>query len=71
MSFIIQPGTGGGGTSIPVADEGTQITAAVSSFNFTGSGVTASAVGNAVTVNVPGGGGGGGFNAVTAAMIFG
>jgi hypothetical protein len=40
-----------------VSDEGTQITAAVSSFNFTGSGVTATAVGNAVTVNVPGGGG--------------
>jgi len=70
MSFIIQPGTGGGGANIPVADEGTQITAAVSSFNFTGSGVTASAVGSAVTVNVPGGGSGG-FNAVTAAMIFG
>lgn len=46
-----------GGSSIPVSDEGTQITAAVSSFNFTGSGVTATAVGNAVTVNVPGGGG--------------
>jgi hypothetical protein len=56
--------------TIPVSDEGTQITAAVSSFNFTGSGVTASAVGNAVTVNIPGGGGGG-VNSVMAAMIFG
>lgn len=56
--------------TIPVSDEGTQITAAVSSFNFTGSGVTASAVGNAVTVNIPGGGGGG-MNSVMAAMIFG
>ena len=53
-------GPAGGGSNIPVSDEGTQITAAVSSFNFTGSGVTATAAGNAVTVNVPGGGGGGG-----------
>lgn len=42
--------------TIPVSDEGTQITAAVSSFNFVGSGVTATAVGNAVTVTVSGGG---------------
>lgn len=51
---------GGGGSAIAVSDEGTQITAGVTSFNFTGSGVTATAVGNAITVNVPGGGGGGG-----------
>ena len=42
--------------TISVSDEGTQITAAVSSFNFVGSGVTATAVGNAVTVTVSGGG---------------
>lgn len=42
--------------TIPVSDEGTQITAAVSSFNFVGSGVTATAVGNDVTVTVSGGG---------------
>lgn len=46
-----------GGSSIPVSDEGTQITAGVTSLNFTGAGITASAAGNAVTVNVPGGGG--------------
>lgn len=58
--------------TIPVSDEGTQITSAVSSFNFVGSGVTATAVGNAVTVTISGGGGGGsGFSPVTAAMIFG
>lgn len=43
---------------IPISDEGTQITARASSINFTGAGVTASAVGGAVTVNVTGGGGG-------------
>jgi len=43
---------------IPISDEGTQITARASSINFTGAGVTASAVGDAVTVNVSGGGGG-------------
>lgn len=58
--------------TIPVSDEGTQITSTVSSFNFVGSGVTATAVGNAVTVTISGGGGGGsGFSPVTAAMIFG
>jgi hypothetical protein len=40
-----------------VSDEGTQITASVTSFNFTGAGVTATASTGAVTVNVPGGGG--------------
>ena len=49
----------GGGSSIAVSDEGTQITSGVTSFNFTGAGVTATAVGSAVTVNVTGGGGGG------------
>jgi len=49
-------GPAGAGSNIPVSDEGTQITAAVSSFNFTGSGVTATAVGDAVTVNVTSGG---------------
>jgi hypothetical protein len=40
-----------------VSDEGTLLTSGVTSFNFTGSGVTASAVGAAVTVDVSGGGG--------------
>jgi collagen type VII alpha len=44
--------------NIAVSDEGTQITAAVSSFNFVGSGVSATAAGNAVTVTIAGGGGG-------------
>ena len=43
-----------GGASIPISDEGTQQTPSVTSFNFTGGGITASSVGNAVTVNVPG-----------------
>jgi hypothetical protein len=46
---------GGGGGSISVSDEGSLLTSGVTSFDFTGSGVTASAVGTAVTVNVPGG----------------
>jgi len=44
---------GGGGSAISVSDEGTLLTAGVTSFNFTGAGVTATAAGNAVTVNVP------------------
>jgi hypothetical protein len=49
--------TGGGGSSIPVSDEGSQITAAATSFNFTGAGVTATNASGAVTVNIPGGAG--------------
>lgn len=45
-------GGGGGGSAISVSDEGTLLTSGVTSFNFTGYGVTASAVGNAVTVTV-------------------
>jgi hypothetical protein len=47
---------GGGGSAIPVSNSYIQITPAVSSFNFIGSGIAATAVGNAVTVNVPGAG---------------
>ena len=51
----------GGGVSaatIPIKDEGSQITSSVSSFDFVGDGVTATNVGAAVTVTIPGGGGG-------------
>lgn len=46
----------GAGASITVKDEGSNLTTAVTSFDFTGTGVTASAVGNAVTVNISTGG---------------
>lgn len=45
--------------NIPVKDEGTTITSAVSSFNFVGSGVTATNVWNDVTVTISSGGGSG------------
>jgi hypothetical protein len=38
-----------------VSDEGTLLTSNVASFNFVGSGVTATAATNAVTVTIPGG----------------
>ena len=44
------------GKSIKILDEGSQITPDVSQINFTGTGVTASASGNNVTVNIPPGG---------------
>lgn len=47
----------GGGSSISVENEGVQITAGVTNFDFVGAGVTASAVGNDVTVTIAGGGG--------------
>ena len=43
--------------STTVKDEGSNITTAVSSFDFVGSGVTATNSGNNVTVTIPGGGG--------------
>lgn len=45
------------GQSVAVSDEGTLLTSAVTSINFVGDGVTATAVGAAVTVTVPGGSG--------------
>ncbi len=48
----------GGGSAISVSDEGSLLTSGVTSFNFVGSGVTATAATNAVTVTIPGGGAG-------------
>jgi hypothetical protein len=48
-----------------VSDEGTLLTSGVTSFNFTGAGVTATAATNAVTVNIPGGSGGGTYTRTT------
>lgn len=48
-----------GSGSIIIRDEGTILTAAVSSINFVGLGVTASSIGTAVTVNISGGTGSG------------
>jgi hypothetical protein len=49
-----------------VSDEGSLLTSGVTSFNFVGAGVTATAATNAVTVTVPGGSGG----SSTGANIF-
>lgn len=54
----VNTGGGGGGSAIAVYDEGSLLTVSATSFNFTGAGVTATAVGDAITVNIPGGGGG-------------
>lgn len=45
----------GGGTDITVKDEGSNLTTAVTSFDFVGSGVTATTSGNDVTVTIGGG----------------
>ena len=41
---------------LPIEEEGTEITSAAAKINFTGTGVTASASGNDITVNIPSGG---------------
>lgn len=48
--------------SMSVSDEGVLLTATPSSMNFVGAGVTATAVGNAVTVTIAGSSGGGGMS---------
>ncbi len=59
IDFVLETasasGGGGGGASIPVEDEGTEITAAVDGFDFVGAGVTATASGDTVTVTISGG----------------
>lgn len=45
------------GAAVEVLDEGSSLTAAVTSLDFVGAGVTATATGDAVTVTIPGGGG--------------
>lgn len=52
---------GGGGSSITAKDEGSTLTAGMTSIDFVGSGVVASNTGGAVTVTISGGGGGGGL----------
>jgi hypothetical protein len=47
--------TGGVTPALPILDEGVQITPTPTSIDFVGAGVTATVVGNAVTVTVPGG----------------
>ena len=48
-----EPATSTGSPNIAVLDDGSSITTAVEGLNFTGAGVTASTVGNDVTVNIP------------------
>ena len=47
-------GGGGGGSALTIKDEGSTLSTAVTSIDFVGSGVTATNVGNAVTVSVSG-----------------
>jgi len=47
----------GGAANIGILNEGSSITPSVTSIDFVGAGVTATAIGNAVTVTIPGGGG--------------
>lgn len=48
------PEIGGEDITISVDNEGVQLTAGVTNFDFVGSGVTATVVGNDVTVTIPG-----------------
>lgn len=53
-TFVLQGG-GGDGSALEVLDETVSLSSTVESIDFAGSGVTATAVGNAITVTVAGG----------------
>ena len=46
---------GGGGSALTIEDEGTALTTAATTLNFTGTGVTATGSGTEKTINIPGG----------------
>jgi hypothetical protein len=46
--------SGGGGSALIIKNQGTNVTTAATSIDFTGDGVTTTAVGTDVTVNIPG-----------------
>ncbi len=52
-------GGGGGGSALTIQDEGSSLSTAATTLNFTGSAVTASGTGATKTINITGGGGGG------------
>lgn len=64
MSFT-PPSSGG---SLEIKDEGVTIAAAATSLDFTGTGVTATAIGSDVTADIPGGGGSGTVTSVSATV---
>lgn len=53
LCCIVENG-GGGGSALTIKDDGTTLTTAATSIDFTGDGVTATNTGSAVTVNIPG-----------------
>ena len=55
LSWVAQSGGGGGGAAnITIESQGTELTNAVAVIDFVGTGVTATNVGNVVTITVPG-----------------
>ena len=58
ITYKIKDSTGGGGSALAIKNYGATVTSAATSINFLGGGVTTSASGTDVTVNIPGGGSG-------------
>ena len=63
--------SGGGGSSLTIQDEGSNLTTTASLINFVGNGIAATNVGNSVTVTVNTGGGTSAAAAVGYSLIFG
>tara|TARA_B100001094_G_scaffold225685_1_gene219935 strand:+ start:3114 stop:4574 length:1461 start_codon:yes stop_codon:yes gene_type:complete len=63
-SFRWQAVSGGGGSSLTIQDEGSDLTTDATTLNFVGTGVTASGTGATKTITITGGGGGADLYAV-------
>jgi hypothetical protein len=63
--------SGGGGSSLTIQDEGSNLTTTASLINFVGNGVVANNTGNSVTVTINSGGGTSAAAAVGYSLIFG
>jgi hypothetical protein len=61
--------TGGGGSSLTVADEGVDLSTAATKLDFVGAGVTASGTGATKTITIPGGGSGGDLTFITETVL--
>jgi hypothetical protein len=61
--------TGGGGSSLTVADEGVDLSTAATKLDFVGAGVTASGTGATKTITIPGGGSGGDLTLISETVL--
>jgi len=65
---VVEVGSGGGGSSLSIQDEGTALSTAATTLNFTGGAVTATGSGATKTIDIRGGTNQADFGLVTEAV---